>query len=464
MRVLLLLVGLSAPVWAVVPALLGPLAALLEFVPQLLALLLGLFGGMLGIPTWRERLRRHKRLLAVLLLVGLGLLWLGAEHRKPVVAAPPERPLTESWLSFRGAIEGGGGGVLGQEQLPEEPGEVWRHREPEAGLYLSSPVAVNGRVYIGASLLTSTRLSGSVECVNAVSGTLLWRSLARHPVFSSPVVRGEVLYCGEGLHQHQDCRLSCLEAGTGRPLWTFPTHGHIESSPTLVGDRLLFAAGGDGFYCLDTTSGRELWHSQCGHCDSTAAVQENRVFLGTAYGDNAAMGLDLTTGRELWRQKQDLPVWGHPAVDGDHVYFGLGNGTFDRSDPRPRGGVICLQVPSGQQVWRQDLPDSVNTSLVLAGGEVLCGCRDGFVYCLSRADGHIVWKAYCGKPVLASLVLQKESVLVAGGDGRLHELDRADGHENWALRVGDMPCDSSPMLNAGRLYLGAGIRLKCLGR
>lgn len=464
MRTLLLLVALSSPGWAVVPALLGPLAALLEFVPQLLALLLGLFGSMMGFSTWRERARRHSRALALVGLAGLGLLWLGAEHRRPVVATPTPGPVNESWVSFRGTLSGGGGGVLGDQFLPEAPGTVWSHSEPEAGLYLSSPVAVNRRVYVGASLLTSTRLSGSLECMDAETGQLVWRSLTRHPVFASPVVGQGRVFCGEGLHQNEDCQLYCLDAGSGRPVWTFPTHGHIESSPTLAQHMLLFSAGGDGFYCLEAATGKQLWHSRCGHTDSSAAVQDGRIFVGTAYGDNAAVCLEQASGRLLWKQKQDLPVWGHAAVDGPAVFFGLGNGTFGASSPQPRGAVICLDTVSGRQLWRTELPDSVNTSLVLTGANVLCGNRDGYVYCLSRADGRILWKSYCGKPVLASLVLQQESLLVAGGDGRLHQLSRADGRENWSYLVAELPCESSPMLNAGHLFLGCGTKLQCLGR
>ena len=470
MRIFFLLVACSAPALAVLPGLMGPIQALVAMLPQLFAVFLGLFGSLLSMSYWRDKARRHIRALVVMGLLALGLVWLGTDHRQAVVATPTPRASSrprlsgQSWTSFRGQWEGGGGGALGQQGLDSKPEILWSHQNPDEGSqYLSSPVALNERVYVGLSLITRLQAVGSMECLDAADGSLLWRCLTPHPVFSSPVVANGRFYCGEGLHENEDCKMYCLEADTGKTLWTFATHGHCEGTPTLVEERLIFSAGGDGLYCVEARSGKKLWHSLCGHCDSSAAVAQGRVFVGTAYGDNSTVCLDLKTGKTLWKVPQNLPVWGHASVAGERVFFGLGNGTFGTSAERPAGAILCLQASTGKLVWRREVGDSVNTSLCLSQGHLLGGSRDGSVYCMSQQDGQLLWKSYCGKPVLASLVLIGDEVLVAGGDGRLHALDRATGKELWAYLVADVPCESSPMLNHGRLYLGGGASLQCLG-
>ena len=467
MKTFLLLLACSGPALAVVPGLMGPLQALVAMLPQLFAVFFGLFGSLLSMSYWRDKARQHIKPLLALGVAALALLWATADRRQAVVATPTPRPApvtNQSWISFRGDLSGGGLGSVGSQPFAGKPKIHWMHMDKDGSAYLSSPAAINDRVFIGAALITQVRAVGSIECFDAHDGHLLWRSLTRHPVFASPIAANGRVYCGEGLHENDDCKMYCLDAASGKTLWTAPTHGHAEGTPTLHEGRLIFSAGGDGFYCVEEKTGKQLWHSLCGHCDSSAAVGDGRVFLGTAYGDNAAVCLDLDTGKPLWKVPQNLPVWGHPALARERVFFGLGNGTFGEGAAKPAGAVVCLEAGNGRPIWKQKLPDSVNTSLCLSGDEVLCGCRDGYVYCLSNKDGSQRWKAFCGNPLLSSLVIQGDTVLAAGGDGRLHALERSNGRERWAYLVSDVPCEASPMLNSGFLYLAGGSSVTCLSQ
>ena len=467
---LILVLLLSRPALAVAPGLIGPLQALLQMLPQMFAALAAILGGLLSNSYLRLLAHKYRKLLlflGFLLLLGVAaLVYSAQDRRQPLLATPTATPpaTNQSWISFRGSLDGGGSGALNGQPLSANPPTRWIHTDKDNAQYLSSPMAINGRCYVGASLFTASQAVGAIECLDAEDGKVLWRALTRHPVFSSPVSANGLVYCGEGLHEDNDCKLYCLDAQSGKTVFTVPTHGHVEASPTLVGERLLFAAGGEGFYCVRADTGKVLWRSPCGHSDSSAAVSGSRVFVGTAYGDNSVVCLDLDTGKKIWSVAQDLPVWGHAAVSGDTVLVGLGNGTFGGSDARPRGAVVAVRASDGKPLWRRDLPDSVNTSLLLHDSRAYLGCRDGFVYCLNQADGQILWKAACGTPVLASLVLQDQNLLVAGGDGHLHALQLESGKELWSYLVSDVPCEASPMLNGGRLFLGCGSFLECLGQ
>ncbi len=469
MPLLIVFLFLTQPALAVAPGLIGPLQALLQMLPQMFAALAAVLGSLLTNSYLRLLARKHLKFLVflgILLLSAVAaLIYSARDRRLPVLATPSATPAptTQSWVSFRGSLDGGGGGALNGQPLPANPPTRWIHTDKDNAQYLSSPVAVNGRCYVGASLFQASNSLGAIECFDAIEGKLLWRALTRHPVFSSPVVADGRVYCGEGLHEDNDCKLYCLDAQTGQQLFSVQTHGHVEAAPTIVGEKVLFSAGGEGFYCVRADTGKLLWRSACGHSDSSAAVAGGRVYLGTAYGDNAVVCLDLESGKKIWSVAQDLPVWGHAAVAGETVFVGLGNGTFGTSDPHPRGAVVALGGTNGKIVWRRELPDSVNTSLLLSQDRVLLGCRDGFVYSLSQKDGQIVWKAPCGVPMLSSLVLQDKTLLAAGGDGHLHALDLDTGREFWRYLISDVPCEASPMLNGSHLFLGCGSFLECLG-
>ena len=60
--------------------------------------------------------------------------------------------------------------------------------------------------------------------------------------FSSPVVQGNFVVCGEGLHQVDDARVTCLNVGSGERRWEFRTLSHVESTPAISQGCVLFAS------------------------------------------------------------------------------------------------------------------------------------------------------------------------------------------------------------------------------
>ena len=472
-RTLFLVWCLVSPAFAVIPGLLGPLQALVALLPQLALLLIGAFGGMMGWQSWRQRARRYWPLLVTMVVLGgLGLWWL-SDRRAPVLATPSpisdEQPPgdagPEQWPAFRGLISGSGGGATpGAVQAGVPPRARWSHRCVADGVYLGSAVVVGERVLVGLSVVTSLKANGSIDCHALANGQLLWSCPTSHPVFCTPVVESGRVYCGEGLHENEDSRLFCLDLATGKTLWTLKTRGHVEASPTIHEGRLYVSAGGDGFYCLEASSGKVVWHRRCGHTDCSAALGHGRVFVGTAYGDDAVLALDAASGKPIWKQPQPLPCWGHPALssDGKWLLAGLGNGTFGADDPRPAGAVVAFDPVSGQRRWQRKLPDSVNTSLVIVGQEVLVGCKDGRLYCLDLASGQPRWSSLCGKPVLGSPLVLADEIYQAGGDGRLYGLERSTGATKWTFIASDVACESTPFVAESALVMVGGRYLQCL--
>ncbi len=374
----------------------------------------------------------------------------------------------------------------------------------------SAPTVYGNQVYFGAMHQVQTIIRGYFYCVNAEDGQVIqgtplaagqpiWRFSAKdtlRPVFSSPsIVKGRI-YVGEGYHQDQVCRLFCLDvAGEGQtPRWAKRTRSHVESSPAVVGNRVYFGAGDDGIICVDADdlesvpnepwlSPKTIWQVGRIHVDTSPLVVGKRLFTGSVVGDLYQdlymVAVDVETGQYAWRIDAPLPVPASPSyaewdMNGKkvgHVFFGMGNGKVNLDDDNPAGAVWCVEAETGRRVWtfpeQGFLPNAVNGAMALMGENVYFGCRDGNIYCVRQRDGKLVWRMPMGSPIVAAPVVAGGKVYVAATSGALACFDGQTGRTLWTFddlkEHADDSLYANPILAGGRLYLGAGGKLFCIG-
>ena len=73
---------------------------------------------------------------------------------------------------------------------------------------------------------------GSLLCIDAVRGTLLWRYATGAQILATPVVTWGQVYVGSG-----DGYFYALDARTGRPAWRYHT-GEVRASASLANGHL----------------------------------------------------------------------------------------------------------------------------------------------------------------------------------------------------------------------------------
>jgi outer membrane protein assembly factor BamB len=379
------------------------------------------------------------------------------------------------------------------------------------GMVVSSCLGYGHRVYAGAALRQGNEQYGVLYRLDAQTGKKVWEfddGGDMKPVFSSPCIADGRLYVGEGFHTDPDCKLYCLNADTGKKLWAFPTGSHTESSPCVAAGKVYFGAGDDGVYCLDAVTGKKLWQypgkdgdttptvaPRSGgnpgkrrlnlHVDSSPAVVGDRLYAGSGIGreageagDPAVFCLDARTGKKLWLlplEARNLPAWGSPAVAGDQLFFGIGNGDLLETtrDEKPAGALLCVDARTGRERWRYDIGNGVLNKPAVDETCVYFGGRDGFCYCVDRKDGRLRWKVNLHSPVVASPVLVRcrwcgnsEYLYALGSAGPLACLNPATGAVLWEYRfdqgpyLGSTPfvvADQTPTRENIRLYIGAAI-------
>jgi outer membrane protein assembly factor BamB len=343
---------------------------------------------------------------------------------------------------------------------------------------------------------------GAIYCLDADSGGLVWKAAPSGYVatFSSPVVAGGFLVCGEGLHYTLNARVFCMDLLTQKVLWTYTTHGHVESTPCIDKGRVYVGAGDDGYYCFRLEPDAEgravvLWHApteRCPDADTSPAVHDGRVVVGCGMHGNAICCLDAESGAELWRVPTPYPVFGAPTLFGGRVVIGMGNGNFVESAEEvkrkeldrlrkqgktaeelaaaektlgPAGEIWCLDEKTGQVLWRFAAGDVVLGAVAARDDRLFFAARDGYVYALSTAGKEVGrWNAHA--PIVASPAVSGGHVYVVTETGKLYGLRTDDLDLKWEATLGfSGPFLSSPAVARGHVYVGSQQDgLLCIGK
>jgi outer membrane protein assembly factor BamB len=327
--------------------------------------------------------------------------------------------------NYGGRVETGEGLMTTLDDHPVQPGQLaWRWSPADLrGSISSTPLVAGDRVYIALAHEDTFNPQGIVYCLDRKDGHKIWDTKDRlkkmKPIsLSSPCLADGRLYVGEGFHENPDCKLYCLNADTGEKIWEFQTASHVESSPVAVDGKVYFGAGDDGLFCVDPKSGQEVWHYPGVHVDSKPLIYNKRLYAGAGEGDflkppdhpPAIVCLDIESGKEVWKHTLDMPCWGGPvlAAHGNeaHLYFGIGNGRFNKSDETdPKGALLCVRADTGAEAWRYKTKDGVLNRPTVDRTRVYFGSRDEHLYCVNRKTGELCWKQDLGSPVISTVAL-----------------------------------------------------------
>lgn len=457
----------------VVPVL-PTLTALVLLLPALLLSLLTALAALRRPAVAKKVLRlvwRQKIALLLLVACVLAVRWAttgrlhGTGHdARAGLTAGADWPMDRGDLERRGWVRGA--------PSPASGGLHWSSgRSGEA--YWASPAVVGDRVYC----VSSRGDQGLIGCWDAATGQRLWSSAPAgyRATFSSPVISGRYLLCGEGLHHARLARIVCLDLTPPRPgrvLWTFSTNGHVECTPVVAADRVYVGAGDDGIYCLrlDPSAGdgeRVVWHAPGNRypdAETSLAVWGDRVFVGLGQGGEALCVLDAATGRELARQRMPYPVFSPPAVEGGQLIVGMGRGDYVRPGDDPAGSVRCFDVATLREQWSVSLGATVLGAVAVTKERVYVGCCDGHVYSLDR-QGRLLQKWNSGSPILTAPAATDRLVYVVNQDGLLVALDGRWLQPVWEARLGAPGrYFSAPVVAQGHVYVGTPQDgLQCLG-
>jgi len=340
---------------------------------------------------------------------------------------------TEDWPEFRGPT---GQGVSTAKNVPinwsATSNVVWKTAIPGDGW--SSPVLVDGKIFLTTATTAAPKTSLRALCVNAISGRIEWGNEVFQPdaeateaihkknslASPTPIVRDGRVYVHFG---HMGTAALDL---SGKILWRQsdlkypPMHGN-GGSPALVGDLLVFSCDGAEnpfVVALDIKTGSVRWKSP------RQTTAKNKFSFTTPLAIEVGGGTQIISPTSTF-------VSAHDPKDGHEIWRARYLEGFSLvTRPVYAHGLLFISSSYMKPVLYAIKP-------VGAKGDV--------------TDTHIVWSHAKGAPNTPSPLVVGDEIYFVSDSGIATCLDARTGNLHWSERLGG-GFSASPILAESRIY------------
>ena len=167
-----------------------------------------------------------------------------------------------------------------------------------------SITVVDGRAFVAGC-------DGALHIIDLDTGKEIDSVLIESPTGVTPAAQGELIFVGT-----EQSGFYAIDWKQAELKWTYnDVDGPIStrSSPSIVGDHVVFGARNRKMYSLNPISGNENWATELkANIDSSPVIVGNRIFIGST--DGRLYELELQTGKIIWQKQFDGGFIGSPAV------------------------------------------------------------------------------------------------------------------------------------------------------
>lgn len=171
--------------------------------------------------------------------------------------------------------------------------------------------------------------------------------------------------------------------------------------------------------------------------NSSATVADGRLFVG---GGRGCTAIGATTGEVDWKLETGAPVWGEPAVAGQHVFVAAADGY-----------VYAVEASTGETAWSRDLETSAVPAPTVTSGTVYAATDAGTVFALSGEDGVPRWTADLPDAVRTAPAVDGGTLFVADQSSAVYAIERETGTVEWERSLRRAP--AIPLaVGSGALY------------
>src|SRR5436190_1531007 len=214
---------------------------------------------------------------------------------------------TPNWPTFRANQTRTGS--LDHLDGPSTPKILWTFRETTftPSDFSSSPAIVANRIFVASANIDAVARSGFIYCIDATTGQKTWQFPGYH-IDESPLISGDILLVGTG---YDRASYLALDLKTGHLLWHRDMEASVWGTSALAGDRVYFGlsnaqVGGTGpadlgkIYCIDIKTGHDIWTAKLPRAVGTAmTLADDQLFFGC--WDGNVYCLNRTTGQQIWK-------------------------------------------------------------------------------------------------------------------------------------------------------------------
>ncbi len=239
----------------------------------------------------------------------------------------------------------------------------------------------------------------------------------------------------------KDGKLETYDLVKGKKVGKKKLSSKIRANIFPVNNNILIAMeyGKKSLTLLDLNRNKTVWSADLGSIKAVPKVVKNKVLVPSLYG--GLICLDLNSGEKIWQFDPKSQLQTSPVIFNTSVYQIAENGK-----------LFSLDINSGDIEWQLDLgaPGLVNP--MITGNNLICPTSTGRVLCYSL-DGEKKWDYDCGALIKRSPSATGKIVVIADQNGIIHALNLSDGSLLWQYDVNTI-IGTNPLLNDKYVIFG----------
>jgi outer membrane protein assembly factor BamB len=411
--------------------------------------------------------------------------------------------LARDWPSWRGPNQNGVSTETGLISTWSVDGEnmIWK----ADFIGRSTPIIMNGRVYVIGRAGEGLRRQEQVACYDAQNGRMIWEH--RINVFQTTVPfnrvgwaslagdpeTGNIYASGVGgmfICYNRDGKILWQRSLT-EEFGRFSGYGGRTHTP-FVDENLVImsmnytgwgehAAMGFRMLAFDKRSGEIIWIApipnrplDTNYASPTITTINGQRLLIVGGADGSIHAFKVRTGEHVWEFKLSKGAINVSLVaDGDRIYACHSEENLDNLS---MGRVVCIdgsgtgEVTKTHEIWRADNLEVGYPSPALHGGMLYVVDNSANLLCLEASTGKRLWQYSLGKVGKGSPVYADGKIYVTEENGLFHILQPSPTEcksldvEKLTMKDGRYAeLYGSPAIAYGRVYFTAESGLYCLG-
>ena len=420
-----------------------------------------------------------------------------------VGSAGCQRVPTADWPHWRGPLQTGVSlerGLISNWSL-EDDNLIWK----ADFIGRSTPVVLNGRVYVTGRIGKEITEQEQIACFDAQTGKLLWEH--RFNVFHTTIPFNRVGWASPAgdpetgnIYVHGVGGLFFCFDRDGNILWSrslteelgrISGYGGRVHTPFVDGDLVIISflnsswgdqvPGRHRYYAFDKRTGEVVWISTPGgppkdttYSTPVVAVINGQRLLIAGNANGAIYALKVQTGEKVWEfqlSKRDINA--SVVVDGNRVYAGHSEENLDNTS---MGRVVCIDatgtgdVTKTHEIWRYDECRVGYASPAVHAGRLYVVDNSANLHCLDAENGTVYWHHNVGTVGKGSPVWADGKLYVTEVNGAFQVVqagkDAGKALDQEKIRLSDgRPAEiyGSPAVAYGRIYFTTEEGLYCLG-
>jgi outer membrane protein assembly factor BamB len=356
---------------------------------------------------------------------------------------------------------------------------IWTYRPDTDGYFVTGPAIAYGMVY-------EMNKDGYLYAVNIDTGKVVWKYKGPDESLMWPgmptVADGKIYVTTSEVAQYNGpagtSEFACLDAYTGRPLWTLPMETLPPRESAIVAYGTLYIIPGSVTTAVDTLSGTEystdsqLWAigSSTPTPTTSPAPTAKPTPTPTPTSSPRLIPNSITSNWSMWRfdpthsstatvGPSNLTLAWKFTTKGSVISSPsiVDNIVYAASQDKK---IYAIDAQGGKLIWNYTTGGPIVSSPAVANGKVYVPSEDGYVYCLNANSGKLIWHTSINSNLeftFPNLVL-KSSPAVSGGivyvgslDGYMYALNADSGSVIWRTKTAG-PIESSPAVDSGAVY------------